>query len=128
MAAGTKLYIDNYEKSYDNLVTNAVLSDLYCRNLSKMGVKTIIDQGEGELGSIDTGNVSHKCPTIHPFFAISEKPIVGHTREFAQTTITPFAYEEMKKTIGALVLTGVEIVKGPETLSAIKAEFKKSEK
>ena len=101
---------------------------MYCHNLLEMGVETIIDQPEGELGSIDSGNVSHKCPTIHPFFAISENPIVGHTREFAQATITPFAYEEMKKTIGALVLTGLEVVMDRETLSAIKTEFEGSEK
>jgi amidohydrolase len=128
IGAGTQLYIKNYEKSYDNMVTNAVLSDTYCRNLLKMGVETIADQPEGELGSIDSGNVSHKCPTIHPFFAICESPVVEHTREFAQATITPFAYKEMKKTIGALVLTGMEVVMDPEILNAIKTEFENSEK
>lgn len=128
IGAGTQLYIKNYEKSYDNMVTNAVLSDTYCRNLLKMGVETIADQPEGELGSIDSGNVSQKCPTIHPFFAISESPVVEHTREFAQATITPFAYKEMKKTIGALVLTGMEVVMDPEILNAIKTEFENSEK
>ena len=128
IGAGTQLYIKNYEKSYDNMVTNAVLSDTYCRNLMKMGVETIADQPEGELGSIDSGNVSQKCPTIHPFFAISESPVVEHTREFAQATITPFAYKEMKKTIGALVLTGMEVVMDPEILNAIKTEFENSEK
>jgi amidohydrolase len=128
IGAGTQLYIKNYEKSYDNMVTNAALSDTYCRNLLKMGVETIADQHEGELGSIDSGNVSQKCPTIHPFFAISESPVVEHTREFAQATITPFAYKEMKKTIGALVLTGMEVVMDPEILNAIKTEFENSEK
>jgi metal-dependent amidase/aminoacylase/carboxypeptidase family protein len=128
IGAGTQLYIKNYEKSYDNMVTNAVLSDTYCRNLLKMGVETIADQPEGELGSIDSGNVSHKCPTIHPFFAICESPVVEHTREFAKATITPFAYKEMKKTIGALVLTGMEVVMDPEILNAIKTEFENSEK
>ncbi len=54
--------------------------------LLKMGVATIDDRYEDELGSIDTGNVSHKCPTIHPYFAISETGVVQHTREFAQAT------------------------------------------
>jgi len=48
---------------------------------------------------------------------------VKHTQEFAQATVTPFAYNEMKKTIGALVLTGFEIIMDPELLKAIKTEY-----
>ncbi len=128
LAVGTRLHIKNYEKSYDNLVTNSILSEAYCRNLLKMGVGTIKDCRKDELGSVDMGNVSHKCPTIHPNFAISETRIVAHTREFARATVTPFAYGEMKKTIGALVLTGFEAVQDPEFLKAIKTEFYKTEK
>lgn len=123
LAAGTQLCIKNYEKSYDNMVTNLTLSEAYCRNLLKMGVATIEDCPADELGSIDAGNVSQKCPTIHPYFAISETLVVEHTREFARATVTPFAYGEMKKTIGALVLTGLEVVIDPELLRAIKTEF-----
>lgn len=123
LAAGTQLKIKNYEKSYDNLVTNSALSEAYCRNLIKMGVETINDRSEDELGSIDAGNVSHKCPTIHPYFAISKSGVVEHTREFAQATVMPYAYNEMKKTIGGLVLTGLEIITDPELLKAIKTEF-----
>jgi len=128
LAAGTQLHIKNYEKSYDNLVTNSALSEEYCRNLLKMGVGAIVDCPEDELGSMDAGNVSHKCPTIHPYFAISERRFVAHTREFSQATVAPFAYDEMKKTIGALVLTGLEVIRDPEILKAIKTEFDNSEK
>lgn len=123
LAAGSQLHIKNYEKSYDNMVTNSTLSEAYCRNLLKMGVATIDDRPDDELGSIDAGNVSHKCPTIHPYFAISEGRVVEHTREFAQATVSPFAYNEMKKTIGALVQTGLEVVMDLELLEAIKTEF-----
>jgi amidohydrolase len=123
LAAGTQLRIKNYEKSYDNMVTNSTLSEAYCRNLIKMGVKTIENCPDDEIGSIDAGNVSHKCPTIHPYFAVSETSIRKHTREFAKATVTHFAYGEMKKTIGALVLTGLEVVKDSDFLKALKAEF-----
>ena len=123
LAAGTRLHIRNYEKSYDNMVTNLALSDAYCRNLLKMDVAAIHDSPNDEIGSIDAGNVSHKCPAIHPYFAISERSVIKHTKEFAQSTITPFAYQEMKKTIGALVLTGLDIVMDPELLKNIKTEF-----
>ena len=128
LAAGTQVQIQNYEKSYDNMVTNSTLSETYCRNLLKMGVEVIEDSPANELGSIDTGNVSHKCPTIHPYFRMTEEHISKHTREFAEATVTDFAYKAMKKTIGALVLTGVEVVMNPELLETIKAEFDTTEK
>ncbi len=128
LAAGTQLQVQKYEKSYDNMVTNSMLSETYCRNLLSMGVKTIEDSSVNELGSIDTGNVSHKCPTIHPYFCITEKHMSKHTRAFAEATVTPFAYGEMKKTIGALVLTGLDTVMNPDLLKKIKAEFDVTEK
>lgn len=128
LAAGTRLQIENYEKSYDNMVTNATLSEVYCRNLKKMGVTAIHDRMDDELGSMDAGNVSHICPAIHPYFSISEKPLIPHTREFARSTVTPFAYGEMKKTIGALVLTGLEVVTDAQLLKTIKREFQETEK
>jgi len=128
LAAGTQLQIQKYEKSYDNMVTNLMLSDIYCRNLLNMGVETIEESSVNELGSIDTGNVSHRCPTIHPYFGITKKHMSKHTREFAEATVTPYAYEEMKKTIGALVLTGFDIVVNPDLLKKIKNEFETTEK
>ncbi|EOD01611.1 M20 family metallopeptidase [Caldisalinibacter kiritimatiensis] len=127
LAAGTQLEITNYEASYDNLVTNQTLSELYSKRLKDMGVEKIYESRES-YGSLDMGNVSHVCPSIHPYFKISEKEIVAHTREFAMETITEFAYENMCKTIGALVLTAIDIIQDKQLLSKIKKEFETTEK
>ncbi|WP_432409355.1 M20 family metallopeptidase [Wukongibacter sp. M2B1] len=126
LAAGTELEISNYEATYDNLVTNQILSKTYCNNLESMGVQNIYDRPDG--GSLDTGNVSHVCPTIHPYFSISNNDIVAHTKEFADASVMPFAYEEMKKTIGALVLTAIDVINNKELLKKIKEEFEVTEK
>ncbi len=126
LAAGTELETTNYEATYDNMVTNQILSERYCKNLKDRGVQKIYDRQDG--GSLDTGNVSHVCPTIHPYFSISNNEIVAHTKEFAEASISPFAYEEMKKTIGALVLTAMDIIKSRELLEEIKEEFEVTEK
>lgn len=127
LAAGAQLEISNYEASYDNLVTNNILSDVYCKKLIDMGVEKIYEPRES-YGSIDMGNVSHVCPSIHPYFAITDRELIAHTKEFAEATITSKAYEEMCKTIGALVLTAVEIIKDKKLLEAIKDEFEKTPK
>lgn len=126
LASGTELEISNYEATYDNLVTNQILSKTYCNNLESMGVQNIYDRPDG--GSLDTGNVSHVCPTIHPYFSISNNDIVAHTKEFADASVMPFAYEEMKKTIGALVLTAIDVINNKELLEKIKEEFEVTEK
>lgn len=128
LATGAKLEISNYELSYDNLVTNQKLSDLYCDKLSQLTDAKIHDQ-DSSFGSLDAGNVSHICPTIHPYFSITpDKNIVGHTIEFAESTRTPYAYENMKIAIAALAMTGAEVITNKELLKEIKEEFNKAEK
>ncbi|HLR20813.1 MAG TPA: amidohydrolase, partial [Tissierellaceae bacterium] len=71
-------------------------------------------------------NVSHICPAIHPNFSISEgQELTAHTKEFAQATLTETAYKNAAKTIGSLVLTGVDIIKDEDLLKSIKDEFDK---
>ncbi|MBF8983937.1 M20 family metallopeptidase [Lutibacter sp. B2] len=127
LAAGTELEITNYEATYDNLVTNKHLSEIYTRRLKDMGVEKIYEPKES-YGSLDAGNVSQVCPTIHPYFSISDKELVGHTRELAEATKTPLAYARMKQTIGALVLTAIDLIKDNKLLNEIKTEFKNTEK
>lgn len=122
MAAGTELESSYYETPCLNLITNQKLSQTYIRNIKKMGVREIYDNEEA-TGSTDAGDVSHVCPTIQPYFAITEVELTGHSREFRDATKTEYAYQEMKKAIGALVLTAVDIIEKPELLNEIKKEF-----
>jgi amidohydrolase len=128
LAAGTTLGISNYEYSYDNLVTNETLSKVFTSNLEKTGIKRIFNSDDS-LGSVDAGNVSHKCPTIHAYFDITnDRNITGHTIEFRDSTKTEYAYNNMKKTIIALVYTAVEVIEDEVLLEKIKREFEKTEK
>lgn len=62
-------------------------------------------------GSIDIGNLSHEFPCLHPSIRIIEDDaIAGHTREFAEATQTPFAHEQMLKSIKALAITGAHVL------------------
>ncbi|SHD76592.1 M20 family metallopeptidase [Schnuerera ultunensis] len=125
LATGTKLEITNYEASYDNLVTNQVLSSRFTQNLKIFGVENC-EKPRDTFGSLDMGNVSHVCPAIHPYFAITEgKTIAAHTTEFAEATLTDIAYKNMAKTIGALVLTGIDVIRDKQLLKDIKDEFNK---
>lgn len=122
LASGTKLEITNYELSYDNLVTNQALSEIYTEMLSEFVDN--IEESRLETGSLDTGNVSHICPAIHPYFDITKRePIKPHTKEFAECTRTDYAYDQMMNTAKALAMTGAKVIQEPSLLKKIRYEF-----
>lgn len=122
-ATGCELKISKYEFNYDNLVTNHTLDNLFSDKIFELTGVVMSPPNKG-AGSVDAGQVSQVCPTIHPYFDITkDTSIAAHTREMADSTITEYAKEQMKNTIAALVLTAVDIIETPELLEKIKCEF-----
>ena len=112
LMTGATLEVTNYEISYDDLKTDSALSEAFNKNLRTLGV-TDIGPPPGSSGSSDIGNVSHVVPTIHPYLGISQTPITGHTREFADATITEFAHERLFIGMMALAYTGYDVLTTP---------------
>ncbi|NMA93573.1 MAG: M20 family metallopeptidase [Clostridiales bacterium] len=127
LATGCELKIGPFEIAYENLVTNEALSDVFERSLRELGETKIKEPGE-DYGSLDSGNVSQVCPTIHPYFPVSTVNIPSHTAEFAECTRTPYAHEKMMQTACAMALSGVHIIREPGTFAAIRNEFNRSRK
>lgn len=64
-------------------------------------------------GSLDIGNLSHHFPCLHPSIRITEDTeMPGHSKEFADATLTPLATEQMVKAAKALALTGLGVLQG----------------
>ena len=125
MATGTQVDISNYEYTFEDLVTNEKLSEVYVNNLKKIGVEEI---GEGkETGSTDMGDVSYCCPVIHPYFPISTEELIGHSIEFAAATQTEEAKKGMKEAVMAMVLTSIDVITDKKILDEIKDEFSQVE-
>lgn len=129
LATGTRLEITKYEFSYDNMVTNETLSDVFTDTLFDVAGIKPCDTPRG-MGSIDTGNVSQICPTIHPYFDITQnnENIIAHSIEMANSTITDYAKEQMKNTISTLVMTAIKVMNDKGLYEKIKAEFENTEK
>lgn len=126
LATGTNLEIANYETSFANLVTNKILSQTYEKNLKSLGVTDIRDKETH--GSTDMGDVSHCCPTIHPYFPLTTKHLTGHSIEFARASIENEAYKGMKEACLAMALTALELFQNKNLLDEIKEEFKNTKK
>lgn len=126
-AAGAQVDIEEFEAGNDNLITNQTIMECLADNWRKVGITEIIDALPA-CGSSDVGNVSHVCPTIHPYYSImapgEEHPT--HTEEFREATLREPAKESLEKNVCAMAMTGRDLIKQPELLAAVKEEFDKA--
>jgi amidohydrolase len=122
---GAEVHIDNYELSYDNMVTNETLSQLFTNNLLTTGVKQV-KKAKDSYGSIDMGNVSHVVPAIHPYIGLDSPGLIAHTREFADLTITDNSHLILSRGALALALTGFDLITNKEEFEKMKNEFRQT--
>ncbi|MCD6386168.1 M20 family metallopeptidase [Candidatus Sumerlaeota bacterium] len=122
LATGAKVEIIFPEPPYLDMRNVESLASTFEKKWLELGGTLITDPGKTP-GSLDIGNVSHKIPALHPSFAITDKHIAGHTREFADATRTPMARRETIRMIKALAITALEIFINPDLFNQIKREF-----
>ncbi|MBT2698678.1 M20 family metallopeptidase [Bacillus sp. ISL-40] len=125
LMTGAEVHIENYELSYDNMVTNQALSQLFTDNLLAAGVKQV-KKAKDSYGSIDMGNVSHVVPAIHPYIGLDSPGLIAHTREFADLTITDNSHQILSRGALALALTGFDLITNKEALEKMKNEFRQT--
>ncbi|WP_397386533.1 M20 family metallopeptidase [Paenibacillus roseipurpureus] len=123
LQTGCTLKTSFYEFSYDELRTNETLSQVFTEQLFALGVDPKEIQTGQDHGSLDLGNVSTQCPTIHPFVKVVNERHLLHTKEFRDLAMTEPALDSMLFTSKALAFTAYEVLSKPDLLAAIKAEF-----
>ncbi|WP_256762057.1 M20 family metallopeptidase [Cohnella sp. WQ 127256] len=124
IATGCKLTVSNYEYSYDELRTNKTLSEVFTANLIANGVPEKDIQGGHDNGSLDLGNVSLRCPVIHPYIKVVNEPHQLHTTEFRDAAQTDTAYEAMVFGATMLAFTACDVLTDAQLLNKIKEEFR----
>jgi amidohydrolase len=77
----------------------------------------------GGVGSSDIGNVSLRLPAIHPYLAIAEDDIPGHSPEMTNAAATPQAQQRMLRMATALAKTGADLLVEPGFLDTVRKEF-----
>ena len=115
LMTGATLEMERYELPYDDLKTNETLSEIFNSNLRELGI-TDIKEAKVTGGSSDIGNVSHVAPTIHPYIGVTDCPMVGHSVEMANSTITSKAHDRLLIAALAMAYTGHDIVVRNESL------------
>lgn len=123
LATGCTVQVSNYEYSYDELRTNRTLSEVYTANLIQAGIVPEDIYDAEDHGSLDLGNVSLKCPAIHPFIKVVGQPYNLHTTEFRDAALTAPAYDAMVFGATMLALTALDVLTNAELLARIREEF-----
>ncbi|MFC5453017.1 M20 family metallopeptidase [Paenibacillus aestuarii] len=124
LQTGCTLRTSNYEFSYDELRTNETFSEVFTANLYAMGVQPNEIEIGKDHGSLDLGNVSIQCPTIHPFVKIIDEKHNLHTKEFRDLAMQERALDSMIFTAKVLAQTAYDVLSDAALLERIKAEFK----
>lgn len=113
-----------YEFSYDDMITNKALSDVFTNQLVSLGVDEVeIHEQRDGSGSLDMGNVSQVVPSIHPYVKICNEAYACHTHEFREAAMSDQGRDAMMLGAKSMALTGLEILTNKELLATIKEEF-----
>ena len=113
-----------YESPNEELITNRNLNRLFNHNLKEAGLINI-DPPKNVNAGLSIGVVSKKVPCIHPYISMidNDSTIKYGTREFADSTISKFALENIIKSALALAFTGSDIILKKHLLTEIQTEF-----
>lgn len=121
LMTGTEVVISNFELSYNNLIPNDTLSDLFTKHHKKF-TDHPIHKKEKSTGSADIGDVSHRIPALHPYVGMNCPGVKAHTPEFREQTISEDGFKALEEAVLALANTGLELLENREVLEAVKKE------
>lgn len=123
LATGCSVAVSNYEYSYDELRTNEALSDAYTANLIAAGISPEAVHEPQDHGSLDLGNVSLRCPAIHPYVPVTDRAYSLHSLEFRDAAQRPPAYDAMVFGATLLAQTAADVLTDAALLERIRDEF-----
>lgn len=125
-ATGAELKYRWAKVRYAPILNNMTMAKLFRSNLQSLGHAIPLGGLDKWSGSSDVGNVSQIAPTIQPMVAIAPPSVLIHSSRFEKVAASEKALRTILKAAKAMVMTAVDIMANPETLSAVRAEFLKS--
>lgn len=107
----------------DSMHRNASLEAAFKANMDLLEVP--IDQDTGRMGSSDMGNLSHFLPAIHPYLAIVDDDIPGHSVGFRDATLSARGKATLLNAAKLLAMTTYDFLSSPELRKLTSRDFKK---
>ncbi len=125
LATGAALEFKVVGHSYKAMKPNRALGDAFVRNLEALGEPLYPPKPDEGMGSTDMGDVSQVVPSIHAYIKICDEDVAGHSREFAEASISPRGLDVMLIAAKALGMTAVDVLTDPGLVEGMKEEFEK---
>jgi len=125
-ATGARLeYKWDEEQCFLPMRNNFTLARLYINNMKRLGMTVPIANPQASFGSTDMGNVSQLVPAIHTSVSIAEPGSSEHTPEFTHYANTDRSLLHTVTAGTALAQTAIDLMASPETLQAVRREFRR---
>ena len=128
LQTGCTLATNHFEFFYDELLTNEALSEQFNANLIEAGIRPEQIEIGKDHGSLDLGNVSVRCPAIHPFVKVVQDRLLLHTEAFRDAAMTDYALDGMLFGAKMLAATAYDVFADPALLTRIRSEFEQQTK
>jgi metal-dependent amidase/aminoacylase/carboxypeptidase family protein len=120
--ATVKVTVDE-NAGYDNMVFSSPMAERWTGHMRGLGMQVFEARDDERVGSTDMGNVMQVLPAIHPYIAISDQTIPGHSTAFRDHAASPEALGRALIAAKALALTAIDVLSDPDVLKRARAEF-----
>ena len=125
-AFGTTSKLTYFQNRVDHFILTPEFDKLFC-DIYEDYTGTPLETGQTKPGgTTDAANVSHVTPVIHPYLAIGDSSLTGHTIEFADAACSEKGFGTLLLAVKLLSLTALELYKDSELLGKIKDDWNKS--
>jgi amidohydrolase len=121
LATGTEFKIEIDHPVLDPVKRNPSLETIVKNNMTALGIT--VDEDDGRRGSSDMGNLSHYLPATHPYLAIVEPEIPGHSTEFRDATTSSRGRQTLLNAAKMLAMTAWDFLSSSELRERVKRDF-----
>jgi len=124
LATGATLDFKIVGHSYKAMKPNRAIGDAFVKNLNELGEPLNPPAPDAGMGSTDMGDVSQVVPSIHAYIQICDENVAGHSREFAQASISKRGLDVMLIAAKAMAMTAIDVLANPDLAKKMWEEFR----
>jgi metal-dependent amidase/aminoacylase/carboxypeptidase family protein len=121
LSTGAEYKVDVHPPVLDPMKRNPALEAVVKNNITALGIT--VDEDDGRRGSSDMGNLSHYLPAVHPYLAIVDPDIPGHSAEFRDATTSHRGRQALLNAAKMLAMTAWDFINSSELREQVKREF-----
>jgi amidohydrolase len=125
VATGAGHKIEIGQPTFDPIKRNPPLEEATRANMEALGIS--VNPDDGRRGSSDIGNLSFYLPAIHPSAAIVDPEVPGHSKIFAEATMSPRGRDALLKAAKFLAMTAYDFLASAELREKVKEAFNRKE-